>query len=466
VSAKHLVVLAAALFAGGALLAAGRDPHVLLISIDGLMPAAYTQPGPAKIPAIRRLAAEGAYAEGVAGVLPTVTYPAHTTLITGVTPAVHGIVDNRMFDPDGKSGGANYWYARDIRVPTLLGAVHGRGWRTGAVSWPVTVGLDVDFHVPEFWRSNYGADFPESASFLRAASTPHLLDAVEIARGKPLAFKQTDEDRTDIAAFILKTYQPHLLAVHLIDLDSRQHTFGPGSPEALDTLERLDGMIGTLLRTLETSGLYEQTYVAIVSDHGFRPIERQLQPNTLFKQEGLITVNEAGQITAWQAVFHASGGSGFVYLKDPADRALRDRVQMLLQRLKADPANGIESVWTSAEIAGLGGPPDAAFGIDMRAGFYTGGRHTALVTPTRRDDGAGGMRGGHGFSPLHPELRSAFVVNGPTIHGLGALGIVRMTQIAPTLARWLGVGLSPLADGPVDALVTPPPATAAIGARR
>ena len=206
----HLSALVIAVVAAVPLVCAERGVHVLMISIDGLMPSSYTQSGPARVPAIRQLAADGAYAAGVIGVLPTVTYPSHTTLITGVTPAVHGIVDNRMFDPEGKSGGANYWYARDIRVPTLLGAVHGRGWRTSAVAWPVTVGMEVDFHVPEFWRANYGADHPESASLLRAVSTPHLIDAVEIARGKPFAWRQSDADRLEIASFILKIGRAHV----------------------------------------------------------------------------------------------------------------------------------------------------------------------------------------------------------------------------------------------------------------
>lgn len=445
---------------GITLAAAPLEPHVVMISIDGLMPSSYAEAGPSKIPVLRRLVREGAYADGVVSVLPTVTYPAHTTLITGVPTSVHGIVDNRMFDPEGVSGGANYWYARDIRVPTLLGAVGGRGWRTAAVAWPVTVGLDVDFHVPEFWRVNYGTDFSENSSFLRVASTPHLLDAVEIASGKPLAAKQTDEDRTDIAAFILKTYQPHLTLLHLVDLDSAQHSYGPGSPEALETLERLDGLIGRVVQTLEAGGLYERTHLAIVSDHGFRSIERQLNPNALLKQEGLLSVDAAGRISSWRAVFHASGGTGFFYVRDPSDRSLRDRLSAVLQRMKADAANGVDSVWTADDIARLGGPPDAVFGIDMRPGFYTGGDHATLVTPTRRGDG-GGMRGGHGFSPLHKELHAALIARGPAIRAGSRLGVVRMTQIASTLARWLGVGLSPLADQPIDALVTPVATTTA-----
>ena len=63
-------------------------PRVILISIDGLMPSAYTDPALAEYtPNLRALKAQGVWADGVIGVLPTVTYPSHTTLITGVDPA-------------------------------------------------------------------------------------------------------------------------------------------------------------------------------------------------------------------------------------------------------------------------------------------------------------------------------------------------------------------------------------------
>ena len=93
-------------------------------------------------------------------------------------------------------------------------------------------------------------------------------------------------------------------------------------------------------------------------------------------------------------------------------------------------------------------------GLDMRDGFYSGSGYQTLVTKTQMDNGRG-MRGGHGFSPSREALQSSFVARGPSVRSRGSLGVIRMTQIAPTLARWLGVGLSPLADGPIDALIQP-----------
>jgi predicted AlkP superfamily pyrophosphatase or phosphodiesterase len=416
--------------------AAQDPPRVVFISIDGLMPSAYTEPGPAKIPHLRALAASGAWASGVRGVVPTVTYPSHTTLITGVTPAVHGILDNAIVDPEGRSQSAWYWYADQVRVRTLAEAARERG-AVGSVGWPATVGLRVDYNVPEFWRS----DHIETLSLIKALSRPDgLLDDVAKARGRAPGWPQTDRDRTDIAVHILGK-RPVLLMLHLLDVDFAQHDHGPGTPQALEALERVDGYVGELLGALDALGERERTVVAIASDHGFRPLSTELQPNARFREEGLLRV-EGGRITSWDAYFHSSGGAGFVYLSRTEDDELRARVQRMLEGMKADPANGIEVLWTREDLARLGAHPDAAFGIGLAHGFYSSIDHDLLLKPARK-------KGGHGFDPSNPELLASLILNGPGVKARGDIGIVRMTQIAPTLARLLGVRLSDQADSPL-----------------
>ena len=414
-------------------------PRLVVISIDGMMPARYTSSGPAKIPTLRRLMSQGMYAEGVIGVMPSSTYPSHTTLITGVPPAVHGIYDNRILDPEGQANGAWYWYSREIKVQTLATTAHARGLRVAAVSWPVSVGLDIDYNVPEFWRSNH----PETITLLRALSTPRqIIEAAEIWRGKPFEWPQTDKHRADFARFLIRTYQPELLMVHLFETDSAQHDFGPDSAEALAAHERVDGYLGEILESLKDAKLSESTNVVVVSDHGFLPISHQLQLNAAFKDAGLLTVDARGTITSWQAYAHPSGGSAYVYLKDPHDSALAARVSELLAKVQSDSANGIRKVYTSEELANMGSHPDASFAVDMADGFYTGLGTSALI-------GTPGSKGGHGFDPARPALHASFIAAGPAFTRRGNIGVVRMTQVAPTLARVLGVGLAPQADTPL-----------------
>ena len=238
---RLIVAGMAMLVAGSGLRAELPQPrHVVMISIDGLKPSTYATAGPSRVPTLRRLAREGAYAHGVIGVLPTVTYPSHTTLITGVLPAIHGIYNNRILDPEETSNASWYWYARDVKVPTLPGVVKARGLTTAAVSWPVTVGADIDYLMPEFAGVTR---HPQWLELMRVLSHPRqLLDTYE-AQGMPLSWPMKDADRTALAAWIFRTYRPHLMLLHIFETDSAQHEYGPGSPEALASIEKADAAV-------------------------------------------------------------------------------------------------------------------------------------------------------------------------------------------------------------------------------
>ncbi len=151
-----LFVVSAIIFALGA-----RAAPVLMISIDGLKPEYITQADAhgMKIPFLRTLIAKGTYADGVVGIWPTITYPSHATLLTGVWPAEHGIYNNQEFDPFQRYRSAWNWYAPQIRVPTLWQVAHRAGLRTASIGWPVSAGAtDVDYLIPEYWRGNSPSD--------------------------------------------------------------------------------------------------------------------------------------------------------------------------------------------------------------------------------------------------------------------------------------------------------------------
>ena len=116
------------LLAASPLLAQAHQP-VLLISVDGLRPDYVTHADEhhLRIPTLRRTMADGTYAEGVNGVFPTVTYPSHTTLVTGVWPAEHGILNNTRIRSRAQPFDAWYWYTDQIKTPTIWSAAHAAG---------------------------------------------------------------------------------------------------------------------------------------------------------------------------------------------------------------------------------------------------------------------------------------------------------------------------------------------------
>lgn len=416
-------------------------PLLVVISIDGLRPDYVTEADQhgAKVPELRRFMREGSYADGVTGVIPTVTYPSHTTLMTGVWPAKHGILANTTFDPLRKNYEGWYWYAEDIRVPTLWQAAAQAGRTTASIQWPVTVGAKITWDIPEFWR----AGTPEDEKLLRVVATSGLLDEGKAAVGEYPggidAREEADEVRGKYAVWILQTKKPSLLTLHLLALDHTEHQSQPFSPEAIAVIEKLDGVIGEVRAAAERVAP-GRAYVAVVSDHGFTSYDKQLNLFPAFHDAKLFTTDEKGNVTDWRAMPWVTGGSMAIVLKDPKDSATLGEVQALLEKLAADPTNGIDRVLDAEELHKRGGYPDASFFVSMKPGWRTG---YSLTCPVLSKVKPGGT---HGELPDLPALRAAFFLVGPGVPAGKDLGVIDMRDIAPTLAKEAGYSL-PSADG-------------------
>jgi predicted AlkP superfamily pyrophosphatase or phosphodiesterase len=418
-------------------------PLLVVISIDGLRPDYITAADAhgAKVPNLRRFLKEGAFAEGVQGVIPTVTYPSHTTLVTGVWPARHGIFANTTFDALQKNNQGWYWYAEDIHVPTLWEAAAKAGRTTASVQWPVTVGAHITWNIPEYWRTHTEDD----SKLLRAVSTPGLLAEAEASVGPyPIAEGSTpesDEALTHFADWILEKKHPALLTLHLVALDHIEHETGPFSPESIAVLEKLDGDIGTVRETAERLAP-GRTVIAVVSDHGFAKTDKQLNLFPAFRDAKLFTVDEKGKITDWKAMPWANGGSVAIVVKDPNDNETISAVRELLGQLAADPANGIDRVLEASDLHQRGGYPPASFLVGFKPGWKTA---YGLEGPIASKAKSGGT---HGELPDLPDLRAAFFVIGPGVPAGRSLGLIDMRDIAPTLAHLAGLSL-PTADGKI-----------------
>jgi len=433
-------------------LAAGQQasparPAVLLISIDGLHPSNVLDADRhgLKIPTLRRLLRDGAHATAVRGVLPTVTYPSHTTMLTGVWPRTHGIPNNVPFDPLGRNQGVWYWYAEDIKAPTLWDAAKAAGYVVGSVSWPVSVAAPgIDWNIPEYWRAMKS---PEEIKLVRAISTPGLFRDLE-----PIAGRYTndlddvipgDQARTRYAVAMIAQKKVRFLTIHMAGLDHVEHETGPYAAEPFRVLEAIDGMVAEMEKAMRDAD--PNAVVCIVSDHGFAATTKETHLNAALVEAGLIRLTPprpaAPQAIAdWDAAAWNSGGSASIMLKNPGDRAVAAKVDALLRTLAADPVNGIAAILDPAQIAELGGAPGPAFIVDFRDGHAAGG---ALTGPIVRDRATTG--GAHGYSPTHPALQASFIITGPGIAAGQNLGAIDMRAIAPTLAGLMAVPL-PSAD--------------------
>ena len=441
-------------FLATSLLAQQRHP-VLMISIDGLRPDYVTHADQhhLKIPTLRSFLTEGTYADGVVGVFPTVTYPSHTTLVTGVWPAQHGILNNTRFDPERKFGGAWYWYADQVKVPTLWSAAQSAGLHTASVSWPVTVdATTIDFLIPEYWRTSAAESTnPDDRYLMNAVSRPggEVKRIAERVNAPYMNGNDTspegDETRTLYSLDILKQHKPDFMTIHLSSLDEEEHLHGPFSDEADADLEKLDGMVARLIAQEKSND--PGSVVVIVSDHGFAHVDRALNLFIPFLQAGFIQAKKdasgAVSVAGWTAEPWPLGAMFAIMLHDPSDTATLDKVHALLTNLAADPANGIQAILDQKQVAALGGVPQASFVVALKPGYTCGG---SLSGPLVGDSP---VKGTHGYNPqTTPEMHASFFAIGPGIHAGKDLGTIDMRRIAPTIAGILNVSL-PTATQPV-----------------
>ncbi len=424
--------------------AAANAPLLLLISVDGMKPEAVldARSHGLKVPNLEAFVADGASARSVRGVLPTLTYPSHTTLLTGASPARHGIADNTTFDPKLRNQRGWYWYAEDIQVPTLWDAAAAANLKTANIYWPVSVGAKITYNLPQIWRA--GTD--DDLKLQRALSTPGLEQELSAELGRyPGGMQETvaeDEIRARFAIRLLEKKHPEFLTVYLTGLDTEEHASGPFSAKSNQTLERLDAVVGSLRAAAEKAAPGRAT-VCVVSDHGFAAVEHDVNLYAAFLQAGLFSVDKDNQVTEWKAMLWPAGGSAAVMLADPKDEPLRVRVKTLLEKLASDPANGIDRIWSQQEIRQAGGFPDAAFLISLKIGYETA---YSLSLPLITKPGNLGM---HGYVPERAEMRSSFFIVGPRILKGKSLGEIDMRQIAPTLADVLHVHLAGAELGPL-----------------
>ena len=415
--------------------APSRAAPVLMISIDGLRPQEWQRrDNGLALPALRGLAASGVSA-AVTGVLPTVTYPSHTTLLTGAAPRQHGIANNLTFDPLRQNADGWYWYASDITADTLWSAAIRAGRRVANVHWPVSVGVPgMAANLPQIWRTGT----PDDDKMMAALATAGLPARLEAEAGPyPTGKDETiagDEGRAAHAIALMRQLKPDFITVYLTGFDHEQHDSGPDSPASRAVLGRIDAAVGKLVAAARA--IDPQTSIILVSDHGFAPTSRTTNLFVPFIKAGLIRLTPDGSaIAGWDAIPWTAGGSAAIVLARPDDAALKARVAAVLAQIAADPAAGIDRVLDSAAIAAAGGAAQAAFWVNCNPGWLMGSALNGV------QGAATTTRGMHGYFPDVPAMRATLIAAGPGIPAGRDLGVIDMRAIAPAVAARLGAAL-------------------------
>lgn len=420
--------------------AADRDRHVIVVSLDGL--AAYLVDDPkAALPTIRGLARQGAIVEGGMKVSnPSVTWPNHTTLVTGVRPEKHGVLANGVLVRGAVGMQTVIDPKRDqsdlVRRPTIVDAAHAASLTTGEINWPCTRG-----------SKSFDDSFPDVPDTL-AHSTPRLRREL-VALGllsdesdssfKTYSGPARDLVWTEAACHVIRERKPNLLLVHLLNVDSIHHSLGAQSAAGYTANAYADACLAKIVEAIDDAGIRDQTTLIVVSDHGFTLTPKAILPNVLLRKKGLLKVT-AGKISEARVHVVPEGGIGLVYCTDPG-QAPADR--QLVKDLFTGQ-EGVADVVLPDRYAELGLPhpreypqsPDAVLVAKDGYGVSAAAEGDDFVASNTEAKTA---LGSHGFVSSNSKMNALCVLSGQDVRQGVKLHGVENIDIAPTIARLLKI---------------------------
>ena len=421
-----------------------EDTYVVIISIDGF-PTDALWDDRLPLPAIRSLAENGVYSTRLIPSTPTVTWPNHTTLVTGVYADKHGVLTNGRFvrTHNGVGRYSNLDRSELTTHPAIFDVAYEAGLVTADVNWPVTRNAET-LHF----------SFPDAPAAIRH-TTPQLLEelleAGILKDDREMTFRSgtilnRDEIWTATAEHLILNHQPNLLLFHLLNVDSTHHQFGEGTHPGLTALTLADSHVKRILDALDEAGIREQTAIFLVSDHGFMNVTKEVHPNILLRKHGLIETDENGSITDAKVHVVSNGGSAMVFglNAETKEEDLEKAYSIFAE------AEGISYVLTPSDYPqyGLPQPQDNpnmgdlllnasqrfSFGNDIIGDYY--------ITEHEQ------VRGTHGYLSDVPEMKTIFVASGYRIRSGIELGEIDNRSIAPTAAQILGL-IMEQADGEI-----------------
>jgi hypothetical protein len=394
--------------------------HVVLITIDGSRPDFYLDSS-WHADNIRALMAGGAYAKGVNSVFPSMTYPSHTTIVTGVQPAKHGIYYNTG------PGERVYWNDSSIKVPTLWGAATAKGMTVASLLWPVSADAPVAYNIPDIGSLGevVREQYSKPAGFVDELRANVFNGDVKIDYGR-------DVNVAKIAAYVIAKARPNLMTIHLFSVDHNEHMQGRDGDQVRMAVRGADSAVGIIVDALKQAGIADSTVVIVTGDHGFMTVHTQVNPNVWLAQAGLITDLKQGQ---WKAMFYSVGGSSYLYVRD---LAVLPQVQQILRDLP-DTVKQYVRVIDKKQLEKIGGNPEVELALSGLKGAAFGNAADGPAVKAAHG-------GQHGYFPDFYEIRTGYVAYGPGIRKGVVIKEMDQRDQAAIIARLLGLDF-PSADG-------------------
>lgn len=410
---------------------AQQAKHVVVITVDGFRPDFYLDTSWSTVN-IRALMKNGTYAKGVNSVFPSMTYPSHTSIITGVQPVQHGIYYNAVFEPTGSTGKI-YWNDSSIKVPTIWSTAQKRGLKVASLFWPVSADAPVSYNIPDIGSMGEAVreKYSKPQGFVDDLKTNVFSSTSKIDYGK-------NQNVARIAAYVIQKDQPNLMTIHFFAVDHAEHLQGRDGDMVREAVADADSGVAIIVDALKQSRIWDSTVIIVTGDHGFVDVKTTLHPNVWLTKAGLASDVKRDD---WKAQFFTVGGSAYLYVKDN-DKQIVDQVKTILKNLPEDEKK-LFKIIDRKKLDEIGGNPEVQLALSGLNNTSFGGAFTGEERKT-------GHGGAHGYFPEFKEIQTGFVAFGPGIKNGGVIPEMNVRDIASVVSKLLRLSL-PTAKGKVPA---------------
>ena len=416
-----------------------KNKYVIVISFDAV--SEEDLEFLSKQPNFSKLIKNGALIKNVESVYPSLTYPAHATIVTGKYPKNHGVINNTVLDfkndnPDW------YWYRKYIKGDTIFDLAEKSGMKTCSILWPVTARSKITYNMPEiFCTKRYDNQILKSAlagSKIYQVNMNKRFGYLRQGMEEPYL----DNFATEVAKKTIRELKPNLILLHLIDSDSQKHKYGIENKEVIESLKRHDERLGEIIESLKLAGIYEDSTIIALGDHSQINVNNVIKLNSILMKNDLINVN-GNKIKSYKAIAKSCDGSSYIYLKNKNDVETRKKVRDILNELKNKYSNVIEEVYNNEEIKNLGADINASFMIEAKRGYYFIddflGEAIEVIDESSKIKHK--LRASHGYLPSRDNYKTFFIAYGKTIKKGVVLEKGKLINNGPTIAKILDIDL-------------------------
>lgn len=423
----------------------GNKRRIVMVSLDavGRRDMEFMK----SLPNFSKMISEGSFCDRVYSVYPSLTYPAHTSIVTGKKPVNHRIIANTQFQPSRNN--PDWLYKRKfIRGTTIVDEAKKAGYTICSLLWPVMGGGKIDWNLPEVLVTR---KFQTQVTACLANGSPlYLLDINKrfghIRHG--IEEPALDDFLMACAEYTIDKHDPDMLLIHLTDVDTNRHNYGTWGPEIEAALRRHDERIGKLQKWLEAKRPDEEYVFIVLGDHCQVDMHTVVYLNKLFADKGLLTVKD-GVIKDYKIYAKSCDGSTYVYLNPSFanDEALIEEAMDLLNEIKKDERLGIEEIFSAEEAYEMGADGNCLVMIEGKPGYYFLNGTDRLTQPVAELDNHP-LFATHGCLPTKEENITFFAAKGPGIKKGATLESMHLWDEGPTIAKLMGWPLKG-ADGKV-----------------